>query len=75
MNAYVEVLGPVAMRRYNLSDGELRDIGDFTRENVLKWLESRKGISWIGCLPLEDFHAACGDTEIPWAKRPIHIPT
>ena len=73
MGAYIEVVGPVAMKRHDLRDWELRNIGDFTRENVLKWINSRQSLDWTVLQPAEDFHAVCGDIDIPWdtekAKR------
>jgi hypothetical protein len=34
MCAYVEVVNDVILTRYELNDGDLRDIGKFTRENI-----------------------------------------
>ena len=41
--------------RYELTDSDLREIGEFTRENVLTWMESHKGVDWFDTL-------ACGGT-------------
>lgn len=51
-----------------LNDTELREIGEFTRENILKWrpiVDSFSG-EMEG---IKDFHAVCGDVEIPWATE------
>ena len=59
-----------------ISDDALRRIGPFTRENVLRWYTSLseewdpvERFDWIGVLPIEDFHAVCGDIDIPWATE------
>lgn len=69
MSAYVEIVGAVALTRYELSDSDLRAIGRFIRGNVLTWLDSHKDPTWVGILPVEDFRAVCDDTEIPWATE------
>lgn len=70
----MEVIGDVRAERVKISDDALRLIGDFTRENVLKWytnlLETKTyGFDGLGMLPIEDFHAVCGNIDIPWAKE------
>jgi hypothetical protein len=67
--AHIEFLGGVAVSRYELTRSELREIGKFTRGNVLMWMESHRGPDWVGMLPVEDFHAVCGDIDIPWATE------
>ena len=60
------------MAQHALTDKELREIGKFTRENVLRWMESHKGVDWFDILtwgPIHDFHAVCGDVDIPWAAE------
>jgi len=75
MNAYIEIVGVVALSRHELTNSDLRQIGEFTRENVSAWMESHKGPDWIGILPVKDFHVVCGDnsrlrdTDIPWATE------
>ncbi len=70
MSAYIELVGgPGLMRRYELTDSDLREIGKFTRGNVLMWMESHRGVDWADVLPIEDFHAVCGDIDIPWATE------
>jgi hypothetical protein len=72
---YVEFIGDnavcgVTRRRLELTKFDLWLIGDFTKENVGKWL-SRCGdysIDWnLYVTPITDFHAVCGDIQIPWA--------
>ena len=41
-------------------------IGDFTRENVAKFLEVVIGPE---LRPIEDFHAVCDGMDIPWATE------
>ena len=67
MRAYVEVVNDVILTRYELNDSDLRDIGEFTRRNVAGWLSNRKTPDPYEGLPVKDFHAVCGDIEIPWA--------
>ncbi len=85
MNAYISIVGPEVRYGFELTDDDLREIGEFTRENVSKWIESAHSrcvfeAGWMespyanslfqvriyGC---EDFHAVCGDIDIPWAKE------
>lgn len=69
--AYVEVVGTIWMpaatsaMRYELSDYDLGNISDFTRENVDSWLGRHAG----DFQAIKDFHAVCGDTEIAWADE------
>lgn len=69
MRVYIEIVGAVALLQYEPTDSELRSIGEFTRENVVRWFESHTGPDWVGILPVEDFHAVCGDIDIPWATK------
>ena len=93
MNAYIEIITaalPVVQNdsaqerdkhlyvRYELTDSDLREIGQFTRGNVRTWMESHQGVDWFDILcwgPIHDFHAVCGDNsgrrdmDIPWAKE------
>lgn len=55
--------------RYVLSESDVREIGKFTRGNVRTWMESHQGVDWFDILcwgPIHDFHAVCGDIDIPW---------
>jgi hypothetical protein len=66
---YVDVISHFMCARRVLSVFDVPEIGEFTRENVLAWLDTRGSGEWIGLLPAEDFQAVCGDIEIPWAKE------
>jgi len=66
--AYIDYIGGIAVGRCDLTNSEIREIGEFTRENVLDWMESHRGPDWVGILPIEDYHAVCGDIEIPWKR-------
>lgn len=57
------------MKRYELTNGDLREIGKFTRGNLLMWMDSHHGVDWVDVLPTEDFHAVCGDVDIPWVTE------
>lgn len=69
MTAYIDFVGAVAIGQCTLSDGDLADIGEFTRENILRWFARKGDPTWVGIVPVEDFHAVCGDIEIPWATK------
>ena len=71
MSAYIEIVGAVyATRRHELTDFDLWAIGEFTRENISKWLERSNCLDgWTGIYGCEDFHAVCGDIDIPWATE------
>jgi hypothetical protein len=76
---YIEVVGGIGIWRCEMIDGNpvagytgyssqpVVNIGEFTRENVAKYLEIRgRGPE---CLPVEDFHAVFDDIEIPWTTK------
>ncbi len=70
--AYVEILGEIwmpygarATLEKQLRDYDLENIGEFTRENVARWLDVNAG----DFSRVIDFSAACGDVEIPWAEE------
>ena len=69
--AHVEVVGKIWMPMttaayiYDLSDYDLENIGEFTRENVDDWLGTHAG----DFSSIQDFHAVCGDVEIPWQSE------
>jgi len=67
--AYIEIMGAVMLTRCELTLSDLREIGEFTRENVLAWMESRTSPDWVGVLHVQDFHAVCGHIDIPWATE------
>lgn len=69
--AYVEVLGKIWMpmvtagTRLELSDYDLENIGEFTRENVEDWLGTNSG----DFSSVKDFAAVCGETVIAWQSE------
>ena len=68
MQPYIDVLSThVNFGRHELSSFDLWAIGEFTRENIASWLDRGHGLSWVGIYGWEDFHAVCGDIDIPWA--------
>jgi hypothetical protein len=54
-----------ASTRYELSRYDLDNIGEFTRENVERWLSTHSG----DFQHVQDFYATAGDVEIPWATE------
>ena len=84
MQAYIEAAGGTGVWRLKLEDDHLREIGEFTKENILAWYERyrRTDVSapngkdplilyHMDELPQEDFHAVNGDIDIPWAKEEL----
>lgn len=70
---YIEVVGGIGVCRMDLNMPLTRlegfpskPIGEFTRENVARFLEVRLGPEFR---PIEDFHAVCDDIDIPWATE------
>jgi hypothetical protein len=70
--AYVQVIGYIWMpshveRSYifQLSDSELKEIGDFTRDNISNWLAIHAGDFRV----ISDFCAVCGSEELNWVKE------
>jgi hypothetical protein len=59
---YIEIVSSIGMGRRNLNEDDLRHIGEFTRWRVAQWLYDRLGPTDSA----EDFHAVCGDIDIPW---------
>lgn len=70
-NAYVEIIGKIWMpavvcgQRQDLSDYDLENIGEFTRENVEQWLCTHSG----DFQSVTDFRAVCGKVEIAWESE------
>jgi hypothetical protein len=64
---YIELVRDGATGRYEF-DRQLI-VGEFTRPNVAAWLENLKGPDPSCGLPVKDFHAICGDVDIPWATE------
>jgi hypothetical protein len=88
MHAYIEIVtaelpayrrgteaiaGDRWMTRLELTDSDLRDIGKFTRENVLRLVEHKRNtdVGWNEslCWGIWDVHAVCGNVDIPWATE------
>lgn len=68
--AYVTILGRlwmggIASIHKDLSDYDLGNIGEFTRENMEDWLTSHAG----DFQEVIDFMAVCGKEEIPWSSE------
>jgi hypothetical protein len=70
---YIEIRGALALWRRSLDKADLHFIGEFTRENVLAWMNRQRSPDWICILPVDDFHAVCGDIDIPWAKEAARL--
>jgi hypothetical protein len=73
MRAYIEIGNSWCSWRHDLSDSDMRNIGEFTTENILGWLKSKSPFNPYGHEPLMDpslqlveFHAVCGDKEVQW---------
>jgi hypothetical protein len=71
MRAYIEVVGAVTVWGVKLTRWDRWRIGEFTRENVFDWLShyDRRHYGMDCCHYPEDFHAVCGDQDIPWADK------
>lgn len=65
---YIEVVGGIGIYTCYLVDTDLESIGEFTRENVLRWLENTPGPA-VEMYPIQDFHVVCNDIDIPWATE------
>jgi len=37
------------------------------------WMESHTDPGWVGILHVGDFHAVCGDIDIPWATEEARL--
>jgi hypothetical protein len=64
----IETVGKFVLCKRHLNGADLLSIGEFTRENISRWLD--KGYWFeMGVYGYEDFHAVCGDIDIPWATE------
>ena len=64
--AYVDIINDITvMYRRDLSASDLSLIGEFTRENISRWLKSDR----LDIYGFTDFHAVCGDIDIPWTTE------
>lgn len=71
MRAYIECTSDYAggaVWGSALHDSDLFEIGEFTRGNIERWLASYGG-PCIECCGVQDFHAVCGDIDIPWREE------
>jgi len=74
MRPYIDIGNSWCSWRQDLSDSDMRDIGEFTTENILRWLRtSKQPFDQCGFDPLKDssltlveFHAVCGDKDLRW---------
>jgi hypothetical protein len=77
MRAYIEIVGSFSTRRTDLYPWNLHAIGKFTRENIQRWLENEAqiihGPDPLAVDILGDFHAVCGDLDIPWATEKARL--
>ena len=69
---YVRVLGNIwqpgigkCAMEYTLDSSDVENIGDFTRENVERWLCTHSG----DFQSIDDFSASVGEWEIGWANE------
>jgi hypothetical protein len=70
MAAYIEIVSEHVQGRFKLTAFELTFIGEFTRKNIAAWLDRGNCLGGYGGMyGWEDFHAVCGDVDIPWAKE------
>lgn len=65
---YIEIVGSVTAWSIQLTLWDRFRIGKFTRENVARRLGKYIHPLADGLHPV-DFHAVCGDIEIPWALK------
>ena len=67
MYAFIEISNSFCTWRRDLSNSDLRNIGEFTSENIAKWLKTLRYFD-----PMQDtsrvveFHAVCGEKSIHW---------
>ena len=72
MKTYIDFVSEnngVGIFHYVPDDNELREIGQFTRENILRWMNNRTDAPRADLGVIQDFHAVCGDIDIPWATE------
>jgi hypothetical protein len=69
MRAYIEIVATVCSWQFELHPADLCGIGEFTRENIAGWLDRGHSRFEVGVYGYEDFHAICGDKDIPWATE------
>jgi hypothetical protein len=68
---YIEIVGSVVAWDIKLTLWNVFCIGKFTKENVADWLADyavKHHSLDAGWFPV-DFHAVCGEQDIPWATK------
>jgi hypothetical protein len=65
---YIEIVREITIDICCPTRWERFRIGKFTRENVRTWLENHTHGLDAGFWPV-DFHAVCGDLDIPWETK------
>lgn len=71
--AWIEFMSEGRCGRHELQAHELPQIGAFTRENVVTWMDSHTEATWVGITPVMDIHAVCGEIDIPWATEEARL--
>jgi hypothetical protein len=72
MRSYIAIGNSWCSWRHDLSNSDLRNIGEFTTENILTWLKNSKQPFDNGdplrnsSITLVEFHAVCGDKDLRW---------
>lgn len=69
MQPYIEIVNTYTYGGGDLYPADLCGIGEFTRENIASWLDRGNSRFMRSLLGWEDFHAVCGDVDIPWATE------
>ncbi len=70
MTQYIEILATHTTYGGELRPFDLWAIGEFTRENIVSWLKRGHCFDGMpGIYGFEDFHAVCGDIDIPWTTE------
>lgn len=66
--AKIELVRRHSLQVQYLTEDQLRVIGKFTRENLAAWIPINIwGEPMFEDDDIEDFHAMCGEIDIPWA--------
>jgi hypothetical protein len=67
--AYIDIVSTHVITQCDLHSDDLREIGKFTRKNVLNWLERSNLEGWADIHGYKDFRAVSGNIDIEWAKK------
>jgi len=73
MAAYIEIMATCVMWRFDLDPFDLWAIGEFTRENISRWLDRGNCRFEVGVYGWEDFHAVRDDIDIPWTTEEARL--